>query len=427
MRRGATGTETGEALTAEEVARRPLRLALFSPVPPVASGVSDYVADLIPALPPSWKVDVFVDDGVEPDDGLPGDRGGCHPHGEWEARHADRAYDLNVYQVGNHVVHAYLLDRALETPGLLVLHDAVIHPSRAQHALESGTLDEYRRATRRCRPDVGAALGHLVAGGLAGPGVYFRFPLCEDLVGASRLTAVHGGVLAAWLRAVVPGARVTSVAHWRSVAEVGDEAVRRWRRRLLESSGGEGGVLAGCFGFLGPARRLPRLLEAVAALAPRRDLRLVLAGRSDPDLAIEQRTDELGIGGRVVQTGRLDEKDFAAVMRAVDLAVNLRWPPARASSGVLHQLLRLGVPTVITDLLHWRDYPAEVVARVPPGPDEAEVRGLREVLERWSAQPERRRRTGEAARAWAARHLGPDAAAASYASAVAAALSGPGS
>ncbi len=59
-------------------------------------------------------------------------------------------------------------------------------------------------------------------------------------------------------------------------------------------------------------------------------------------------------------------------MGAVDLAINLRYPPTRASSGVLHQLLQLGVPTLISDVVHWREYPEEAVARIPPGPDEVE-------------------------------------------------------
>jgi len=422
MTPGAPAARASRAAT--EVAGRPLRLAMFSPVPPVPSGVSDYVADLLPALPSAWQIDLFVDDGVEPAAGLAGGGVAWFPHGQWEDRHAARRYDLNVYQVGNHVVHAYLLERVLRTPGLLVLHDAVLHPARVQHALETGSLDDYRRAARRCRPDVGGALGHLVAGGLAGPGIHFRFPLCEDLVRASRLTVVHGEILAAWLRAAVPGARVRPVAHWRAVARVPRDAVEGWRRRILAATGGPGSageaVLAGCFGFLGTARRVPRLLEAVAALAPRHDLRLVLTGRADPDLELERRAAALGIAERVVVTGRLEADDFTAVMRAVDLAVNLRWPPARASSGVLHQLLSLGVPTVITDLVHWRDYPAGAVARVPPGPDDLEARRLRQVLDGWISRPEQRARAGEAGRAWARRHVGPGAASTSYAAAVAA-------
>ena len=79
-----------------------------------------------------------------------------------------------------------------------------------------------------------------------------------------------------------------------------------------------------------------------------------------------------------------------AVMGAVDLAVNLRYPPARASSGVLHQLLQIGVPAVISDVLHWRDYPDAAVARVPPGPEEAEHEVLAQALGRWLIDPERR-------------------------------------
>ena len=51
------------------------RLAFFSPIPPVASGVSDYLLDLLPLLPESWEIEVFRDTGLEPGVSLLGGAG----------------------------------------------------------------------------------------------------------------------------------------------------------------------------------------------------------------------------------------------------------------------------------------------------------------------------------------------------------------
>ena len=392
-----------------------MRLAFFSPVPPVPSGVCDYLVDLLPWLPAAWSIDIFIDDGVEPDEELLGGRARCYPHGEWEERQSEQPYDLNVYQVGNNLAHAYTLPYVLDHPGLLVLHDLVVHPSRALQAVETGDIAAYREAAERCRPDVGRALGHMVAGGLASPQLFFRFPLCEDLVRASLLTGVHGTALAGWLQALVPEAQICSLAHWRSLTEAGAQAVAEWRRKLL---GGEGSVLVGCFGNIDSARRLDRALQAVSDLRSSVRIELVVAGSVDPALDLPGRAAALGIDTRVHWLGRVSAADFGALMQSVDFAVNLRFPPARASSGVLHQLLQAGVPTIITDLVHWTEYPAAAVQRVPAGPDDKEMAALRDAMECWATSPEERDKAARAAKSWARAHLGPEKMAASYERAV---------
>jgi len=425
---------------ARELAERPLRLAMFSPVPPTPSGIAAYLADLLPLLPPAWNIDVFTDPLEVGRAELPGRgaAGSCFAHTEFEHRHGHAPYDLTVYQVGNSTARTWMLDYVLRYPGLLVLHDGVLHPARVSAATAAGDLQGYRRMARACREDVGAAIGHLVAGGLGGPALYFTYPMCEDLVRASRATAMHGVPSCEWLRRQVPHARAVPLAHWRAVAV---DAGRRdaWRARLA----GSGEVLIGSFGNIGGERRLDRVLRALAAVArgdgkgadsavgPAAETRggtglgawrLVVAGRVDERLGLTELAAHLGITRRIDWQPDLDDADFIALMAAVDFAVNLRYPPARSSSGVLHQLLQLGVPALISDVVHWREYPDTAVARIPPGPDAAEHEALIDTLRGWIDDRAARAAAGTAAAAWAARHITPAAMRDSYLEAVAAAL-----
>ncbi|MGD8328074.1 MAG: hypothetical protein PVJ49_01480, partial [Acidobacteriota bacterium] len=247
-----------------DIAERPLRLAMFSPVPPTPSGIAVYLADLLPLLPPSWTVDVFTDPLEVGQAELPrrDAAGSCFAHTEFEHRNGHTPYDLTVYQVGNSTARTWMLDYALSHPGLLVLHDGVLHPARVSAATAAGDLRGYRRMARACRDDVGAAIGHLVAGGLGGPALYFTYPMCEDLVRASKATAMHGAPSCEWLRRQVPHARTVALAHWRAVDL---DAGRRdaWRARLA----GRGEVLIGSFGNIGAERRLDRVLRALAEVA----------------------------------------------------------------------------------------------------------------------------------------------------------------
>jgi glycosyltransferase involved in cell wall biosynthesis len=449
------------------VAERPLQIAMFAPLPPLPSGIAAYVLDLLPLLPAPWRLDLFGDTDVEADAGrLDAARTGvaCFPHTEFAARQAAEPYDLTIYQVGNSTERTWMFPYVVEHPGLLVLHDGVLHPARVEDATRRVDMAGYRRIAESCRPEAGAALGHLVAGGLGGPALYTTFPLCEDLVRASRATGMHGELLCGWLRAMVPDARVMPLAHWRSVGrdphppsvavrgecgvvEARDRgtparggpqdaweergtvgtvgrnngtagARERWRSELARP----GEVLIGSFGNIGRERRLEQLLNALAGIETANRWRLIVAGSVDPRLRLREQAAGLGIADRITWRAGLPDTDFVAAMAAVDLAVNLRFPPARASSGVLHQLLQLGVPVVITDVLHWRDYPAAAVARVPPGPDDAEAAALRAALARWIDDPEASAAAGRAAAGWARAHITPERMRDSYVAAAQAAL-----
>ena len=403
------------------LAQRPLRLAIFSPVPPIPSGIAAYLLDLLPLLPQSWHIDVFTDAGVVADGGAL-NRGrrqpvGCIPHTEFAAHHAREPYHLTIYQVGNSSPRAYMLEYVLRHPGLLVLHDGVLHPARMDAALAEDDLHPYRRLAAACREDVGGAIGHLVAAGLGGPALYLTFPMCEDLVRASLVTGMHGEISCGWLRGMVPQARTVPLAHWRSVAS-DDDRRDRWRCRL----GGDDNVIIGSFGNIGAERRLDRILRALAGIDRGTAWRLVVAGRVDPRLELAGLAEELGLADRIAWHDGLDDADFVAVMDSVDLAVNLRYPTMRASSGVLHQLLQLSVPVLISDVLHWREYPESAVARIPPGPDESEAEALRSALQRWILDADARAAAGREAAAWAARHISPEAMRRSYLEAIAEAL-----
>ncbi len=101
------------------------RLAWFSPMPPVPTGVAACSADLVAALGDEHEIDLFVDEPVARV--APGTRS-AH---DFVWRHQRQPYDLTVYQVGNSSHHDYLWPYLFRYPGLTVLHDAHLHHARA--------------------------------------------------------------------------------------------------------------------------------------------------------------------------------------------------------------------------------------------------------------------------------------------------------
>ncbi|HUL76383.1 MAG TPA: glycosyl transferase family 1, partial [Vicinamibacteria bacterium] len=101
-----------------------MRLAFVSPLPPLATGIADYAADLLQILSPRHAIEIFqAQDGVDTSRlpaGAP-----VRPASELVERHRRRPYDVVVYQMGNGRHHDFVYDLLSRVPGLLVLHDLV--------------------------------------------------------------------------------------------------------------------------------------------------------------------------------------------------------------------------------------------------------------------------------------------------------------
>ena len=128
-------------------------LAFVSPLPPVRSGISDYAADLLPHVTEDFTIEVFVDErhpllreGVY--HSFP-----VHPPQELRRRVGEFAHV--VYQMGNNLHHRFVLELAREIPGILVLHDVVLHHLYEGIAGIEDAWDAYGRALRDSYGSVG--------------------------------------------------------------------------------------------------------------------------------------------------------------------------------------------------------------------------------------------------------------------------------
>jgi glycosyltransferase involved in cell wall biosynthesis len=94
--------------------------------------------------------------------------------------------------------------------------------------------------------------------------------------------------------------------------------------------------------------------------------------------------------------GRQSWDHFVDLIAVTDLGVNLRLPPTNGeTSGALLNLLAAGVPTIVTEVATFADYPADVVRKVRW--ETEGIDGLRRAMEELAGDAERRTRLGRAA------------------------------
>jgi glycosyltransferase involved in cell wall biosynthesis len=415
-----------------------MRLAFLTPLPPAETGIADYSVDVLRLLSGRHEIDVFHDQEAVDGGTLPPS---CRvlEASAFLDRHRQRPYDVAIYQMGNGLAHAFLYPLLAQVPGLLVLHDLVLHHSRARMFLESPEALAYTRDPSSivlrdaARPSIAAyeaeiaysypaqadrlAETHLATVGDLLP---YAYPLFRLPVEASRLTGVHNAYMAAAIEEETPTAETARIT-MPAVASPSKPAVVEDLR--ASHGAGEGDFVVACFGLMTREKRVDVVARAVArAGAVRPRVRLWLVGATPDRRALEARLGSLGIRERTVIAGRVPLAALPAHIEAADLVVHLRYPTARETSAALLRVLAQGRPTVMADLEHLAEVPPDAVVRADMSDDEGEV--MRAIL-RLADRPDERVRLGRAAAAFVAREHSPERCLADYESAIERARSHP--
>ncbi|MCZ2153721.1 MAG: glycosyltransferase [Bryobacterales bacterium] len=337
-----------------------MRLGYFAPLPPSRSGVADYAAVMLTAL--SGCAEVLV-----------GESG-----------------DINLYHIGNNRLHAEIYEHAIATPGVVLLHDAVLH-----HLL-IGSLDDTRYRAEfvynygSWTADLARTFWMQRSRAMSDPR-YFRYPMLRRLAERSLATVVHS-----------EEARETVLAHWpdacvRVLPHMNlepDEAAphsaerERFRRESLGIDRHE--FLLGVYGHLRETKRIATVLAALDGLRQSGvAAKLLVAGEFasvDYERTIKPR---LGAHPCVILRGNTERDEFRLLLSAADVCVNLKHPGAGESSGIAIRAMSLGVPLMLSQNAVDTP-PAGAFAPIPAGPSELPT--LVESL-RWLARDARARET----------------------------------
>ena len=209
-----------QGLVSRSFATVKMRLAWFTPLAPVRSGIASYSAMVLPALAARHDIALFVGDDVwaarrsEARVGTDGFAAVASPWGpirsayDFAPIHRAQPFDLVVYQLGNAGCHDHMWAYLTRYPGLVVLHDAQLHQSRAHALIARGRADDLRAELRFGHPDTPPGVAEWILAGLGNPGAPI-WPLTAVPLAAARAVAVHFPALAAELREARPGSTST--------------------------------------------------------------------------------------------------------------------------------------------------------------------------------------------------------------------------
>jgi glycosyltransferase involved in cell wall biosynthesis len=371
-----------------------VKVAYYSPFPPERTGISEYSELLVPALRERVELEIV-------------------PRG----RTAPARADVSLYHVGNNPdAHGWIVEALRKRPGVVVLHEFVLHHLVAGLTLGRGDGEGYLGAMQKDAGVVGRLLAHGVLDGVVPPLWEVRpedFPLAGEVLEHAAKTGliVHSGHVLE--RAIAAGYDGPA---WRIPHPA-------WPAPDVEPARIDGSPVIGCFGNVNASKRVPQLLEAFEHVrASHPDARLLLVGAVSPGFDLESRLGGAAVNG-VVREDYVDEQRLWSLMAACDVCVALRAPTMGETSGTAIRALVLGLPLVVSDLGWFGELPDGVALKVPV--DEREVEILTAALELLASNAEACRAMSEAGREYVAREHDLGRVADAYAAALEEAVGGP--
>ena len=307
-------------------------------MPPARTGVADYGVAMVEALRQTG-IEVNVN------------RGGG---------------DVEIYHIGNNPLHREIHDRALTRPGVVVIHDAVLHHFYLGLGDERRYVDEFVYNYGEWHRGLALRLWQNRAQSGSDP-AYFAYPMLKRIAESAQMVIVHNPGAAAMVRRHAPSAAIAEIPHLLTTPPPPDpHAVLALREQWKLPAGA---FLFGVFGHLRESKRLSTVLAA----ARRVGAFVLVAGdfvSTDYARAMEA---EFRAASRIIRVPFLAERDFWTHAHAVDACINLRYPTAGETSGIAIRLMGIGKPLIVSAGPETSQYPDETCLRVDMGMAEEEM------------------------------------------------------
>jgi glycosyltransferase involved in cell wall biosynthesis len=315
-----------------------MKVGFFSPLPPAPTGVADYSFTLLPLLRSCGAVEI-----------------------------APEKYDVALYHIGNNALHRDIYQRALRHPGVVVLHDAVLHHLLLGMLSQDEYIEEFVYNYGEGSRELGRELWEQRARSGA-DARYFARPMLKRIATLARAIIVHNPAAAALVREHAPHAQIFEIPHLFQQPDLPDPQETSRLRASLGITPQT--LLIGTFGHQRETKRLAVVLRAFQRANT--DARLLVSGEFVSS-AFENAIAPLLQHPGVIRTRYLPEPELWRHAAGTDVCINLRYPSAAETSGIAIRMMGIGKPVIFTASEALARLPANACLRLDAGPDEEEM------------------------------------------------------
>ncbi|MDB5605171.1 MAG: hypothetical protein JWP25_2071 [Bradyrhizobium sp.] len=337
----------------------------FSPFPPTRSGVSDYSFTMAKSLSRDNDILAMVKTPQEKD--FLSKKGIAASIYENSAAPAG----LNIFQVGNSEAHDYLFKAALHLPGIVVIHDLLLHG-----LVKSALLGHNDRVGYKSLMEFEGPSGLLIAERtLVGDFKPFYSAFAgghKRLVEGSLCVIVHSDWAAQFVRRENQTVPIHVIPHFCDDCVDAAERESRILATREELGISKESFVFSHFGFVTESKQLNLLIKVSLLLQEKLDLHLLIAGAGSRDLLSTEKSN-LSLVRKKTIVNHLPERALNDSILASNLVSLLRYPSNGETSGIGARCLAMGRPVICFDYYAYSDFPRDVAIHIPVDTFDAEA------------------------------------------------------
>ncbi|EPY07905.1 group 1 glycosyl transferase [Paenibacillus alvei TS-15] len=359
------------------------RVAYFSPLNPIRSGISDYSEDLIPYLSNHFEVDIYVPDGVEPSNSYILNKYNIFSHSKFQRKYDGGEYDALIYHMGNNYNgHKEIYEFMIRYPGIVVLHDYSLHHFFAEKTISRGYVDEYKEEVLYSHGEEGL---RVVEEFLAGKGEplwenrSLQFPMNLRVLDRAAGIIVHSEFAKRFIEKTAPYVPVEVIPiptpNISEPEQLEQEKINARQELCIDPTA----YVISSLGFANYTKRIDKVLLAISKIKDKypnviSNLKYYIVGEIAQSYKLEDMIRKHGLQDNIVCIGYVNINDFDKYIMASDVCMNLRYPTQGENSASLVKILGRGKPVVATDIGTFSEFPDDLVFKIGHGDSEvAEV------------------------------------------------------
>ena len=334
------------------------KIAFFTPLPPVESGISDYSVDIVREISKYFDIDIFIDDGYEVSCVFP-DAVKIFNHRKYKFH---QPYYRTIYQVGNSSYHAYMLPYISKDNGIVVLHDYNLHGLLHYISMSKSNYNMYKKFLLEDY-DKGTVETYIAKykTGEVHPQIY-EMPLNGAITNYSTQIIVHSEWAAEQLLRKKIEYKVSVIPHYVIIKNIPNANIAKQELGLSNDN-----ILIGMFGYIHETKRIFPILHAFKELRKHENVRLVCVGKLAKELETEfnEFITSNHLTDFITVTGYIDLDTFQKYIDAVDICLNLRYPYNGETSGSLMRILSKGKAVIVNDIGSFSEIPDNACIKLP--------------------------------------------------------------
>jgi glycosyltransferase involved in cell wall biosynthesis len=341
-----------------------VKIALFSPLHPLTSGIADYTEEMLPLLKKHFEIDLYFDPRHVPTSASLRDQFRVLPFEP--AAFPASSYEAILYHMGNYYrAHRFVYEALRKFPGIVVLHDYVLQGFYVERAGVERNFKGYRELLQRYYGKKGLEIAEVVAR-RAYPPIWesedaLNFPLNEEILDLATGVIVHSDFVKKRVerKTAKPVVRIPHHGHFLKTFDRPVER-KKW-------GAGPDDILISSLGFVNRNRRYELVVAALGELADSR-LKYIIAGEDRGKLL----RDLIAASNARISVERfLPLEEVESLIVASDICISLRYPTMGESSGALMRQMGYGRPTLITNFGSYAEIPDGAALKIDPDIDES--------------------------------------------------------